>query len=431
MSGAPRVVGIVAGGGSLPREISEHVIASGGMVHIVAIDGESDSDLSGLPLTRVGWAQIGGMVRALKNAGCTELVIVGAVRRPDLGAIKPDLGFFLNLPAIVRIVASGGDDSVLTRVVRFFEGKGFKVVAPWAVAPALLIDEGPLGRLQAQAHELADIARGFNAVRALGPYDVGQAVVVSEGRIEAIEGAENTDAMLARVTLQRRQHRALGDARRGVLVKRPKPRQELRIDMPAIGPATIERALEAGLRGIAVLAKGAIAAERALLVRNADEGGLFVQGVADPGGADAAPSISPRGLPFIRLGKKAASARQIADAAKGAGLLADLAPFVASNGTVVARGHVLAIECGEGIAGLIARAGALRQWGKRRWGGRRGVVVVSAKAGGDIGSVITAAAAAHLAGVAVLISDPHSLARPAADADRYGLFLLASAGERS
>jgi DUF1009 family protein len=205
MSGVPRVVGIVAGGGSLPREISEHVIASGGMVHIVAIDGESDSDLSGLPLTRVGWAEIGGMLRALKNAGCTELVIVGAVRRPDLGAIRPDLGFFLNLPSIVRIVASGGDDSVLTRVVRFFEGKGFKVVAPWAVAPGLLIDEGPLGRLQAEAHGWPTSRAASMPCARSAPYDVGQAVVVTEGRIEAIEGAENTDAMLARVAGQRRQ----------------------------------------------------------------------------------------------------------------------------------------------------------------------------------------------------------------------------------
>jgi len=426
MPGLPRVVGIVAGGGSLPREISEHVIASGGMVHIVAIDGESDTDLSAFPLTRVGWAQIGGMVRALKNAGCSELVIVGAVRRPDLGAIKPDLGFFLNLPSIVRIVASGGDDSVLTRVVRFFEGKGFNVVAPWAVAPALLIDEGPLGRLQAEAHELVDIARGFNVVRALGPFDVGQAVVVTDGRIEAIEGAENTDAMLARIALRRRQQGGSSGVRGGVLVKRPKPRQELRIDMPAIGPATIDRALDAGLRGIAVLAKGAIAAERALLVRRADEGGVFVQGVADRAAADATAVGPPSGLHFINLGKNAPSASQNADAAKGASLLAAVAPFVASNGTVVARGHVLAIECGEGIAELIGRAGGLRQWGKRRWGGRRGVVVVSAGSAADLRSLITAAASAHLAGVAVLDSNPRSLAHAVADADRCGLSLLAA-----
>src|SRR5665648_115645 len=162
MSANPRVVGIVAGGGSLPREIAEHVKAGGGAVHIVSILGEGDRDLSDFPLTKVGWAQIGGMVRALRNAAVTEMVIVGSVRRPDLAAIKPDLGFFLNLPAIARVVATTGDDGVLSGVVRFFESKGFKVVSPIEVLPSLLVGDGPLGALQAEANEMVDIARGFD-----------------------------------------------------------------------------------------------------------------------------------------------------------------------------------------------------------------------------------------------------------------------------
>src|SRR4029079_17003137 len=135
---------------------------------------------------------------------------------------------------------------------------------------------------------MVDIARGFDMVRALGPFDVGQAVVVTDGRIDAIEGAENTDAMLARLALQRRLPEGGVGRRRGVLVKRPKPRQEMRVDMPAIGPGTVVRALEAGLRGVAVLAKGAIALERADLIRSADAGGLFVRGAVDRGVAIAA-----------------------------------------------------------------------------------------------------------------------------------------------
>lgn len=423
MPGSLRVVGIVAGGGSLPREIAEHVRASGGTVHIVSIIGEADRDLSDFPLTRVGWAQIGGMVRALRNAGATELVIVGSVRRPDLSAIKPDLGFFLNLPAIARVVRSTGDDSVLSRVVRFFESKGFKVVSPVDVAPSLLVEEGALGALHADAHEMVDIARGFDVVRALGPFDVGQAVVVTDGRIEAIEGAENTDAMLARLALQR--HRAEGGVgpRRGVLVKRPKPRQEMRVDMPAIGPGTVERALAAGLRGIAVLAKGAIALERGELIHSADAGGLFVKGAVDRGiaVASAAPKVS-----FVRLGRVSASPRQIADATRGAALLSALRPFRMSGGTVIDRGHVLAIECGEGIASLIARSGSLHQWGRRHWGRRAAVAVVSGAVAADLNSVISAAAAAHLAGIAVLGRSADELAHGVALADRHRLFLIAA-----
>ena len=151
MSTTRRVVGIFAGGGSLPREIAEHVVARGGAVHIVALAGAADADFSAFPVTRVRWGEIGGMVRALKGAGCQELVIVGSVRRPDLSTVRPDLGLLLNLPAIVGIIAAGGDDGVLTRVVWFFERQGFTVVSPAAVAPGLLVGEGPLGAVRASA----------------------------------------------------------------------------------------------------------------------------------------------------------------------------------------------------------------------------------------------------------------------------------------
>lgn len=431
MPGPPRVVGIVAGGGSLPREVAEYVRASGGAVHIVSIIGEGDLDLSGFPLTKVGWAQTGGMLRALRNANVTELVIVGAVRRPDLSAIKPDFGFLLNLPAIARIVATTGDDGVLTGVVRFFESKGFKVVSPAQVAPTILVGDGPLGALAAGPHDMIDIARGFDVIRALGPFDVGQAVVVANGAVEAIEGAENTDAMLARLALQRRAGDGVIGPRRGVLIKRPKPGQEMRVDMPAIGPRTVARALEAGLRGVAVQAGGAIALERAELIASADKEGLFVIGAADPGATIAAPAPATIPHPYATLGTMRPGARQIADAFHGAALLTALKPFCASGGVVIDRGHVLGIESGEGVGALIARAGALRQWGRRRWARRSAIAVVSQTLAADIVSVIAAGGAAHLAGVAVIGCSPDDLARGIEAAERYRMFLLAVQREAS
>ena len=130
-SNAPRVVGILAGGGSLPREIAEHVVAHGDRVHIVALAGEADGDFVPFPTTGVGWAQIGAMVGALQAAQLQR-----ARDRRVACAVRISLrcgrtwGFFRNLPAILRIIAAGGDDSVLTRVVRFFEEQGFRVLGP-------------------------------------------------------------------------------------------------------------------------------------------------------------------------------------------------------------------------------------------------------------------------------------------------------------
>jgi DUF1009 family protein len=426
MQGVPRVVGIVAGGGSLPREVAAHVKASGAAVHIVSIMGEGDRDLSDFPLTEVGWAQIGGLLRALRNAGTTELVIVGSVRRPDLARLKPDLGFFFNLPAIGRIVASGGDDSVLSRVVRFFESKGFKVVSPTSVAPSLLIAEGPLGAVSADASAMQDVARGFEVIRALGPFDVGQAVVVTDGVIEAIESVENTDAMLARLTLQRRLPEGGVSRQRGVLVKRPKPGQEMRVDIPAIGPRTVVRAAEAGLNGVVVLAGGALALEREELRRSADQHRLFVMGAVDRGPAIAASPPVGGGPDFVIVGTARPSTIQLAGAQRGAAVLAALKPFHASGGVIMDREHVLAIECGEGVAALIARAGNLRQWGRRRWAKRSAIAVISQAAAGDIASVIAAASAAHLAGVAVVGRTPNELAHGIEAAERFKQFLIAA-----
>ncbi len=419
---APRVVGILAGGGSLPREIAEHVAARGGGVHIVAISGEADEDFKPFPATMVGWGQIGAMVRALRGAGCRELVIVGSVRRPDLAALRPDLGFWRNLPAILRIIAAGGDDSVLTRVVRFFEAQGFRVVSPGAVAPELIVGSGPLGGVAAPPEAAADVALGFDVVRALGPFDVGQAVVVARGRATAIEGAEGTDAMLARVA----EHRSTGDLAEkrvsGVLVKRPKPGQELRVDLPAIGPDTVRRASRAGLAGIAVLAHGVLAVERSALQETADASGLFVQGFDDRGPSDA--KEAPAHLQVVPLSRRQPNAAQAADATKGAGVLAALAPLTASRAAVVARGHVLAVESGEGAAAVLSRAGGLRQWGRRRLSRRSGVAVLSVE--GDLPSLVSAAAEVGLAGLAVVGHPPPARERAAAEAaDRLGLFLAA------
>ena len=267
------------------------------------------------------------------------------------------------------------------------------------------------------------MARGFEVVRALGAYDVGQAVVVTDGRIEAVEDAGGTDAMLARVAALRRASGRLGAKPSGVLVKRPKPRQELRVDLPAIGPDTAKRAIEAGLAGIAVLAGGTLAAERGRLVSCADASGLFVQGFQDQRALDDDRMTASAPWRMARSGQRAATSSQHADAEKGANLLATLAPLMASRAAVIDRGHVLAVESGEGAGAVIARARALRQWGRRRWARRSGVVVLSNPQ--DLQQAVVSAGAAGLAVVAAIGQPLQDFERAAADADRLGICLIA------
>jgi UDP-2,3-diacylglucosamine hydrolase len=430
-------IGILAGGGRLPLMIAESVIARGESVHIVAIEGEADPAISRFAHTWVNWGQIGRMVAALQTAGGEQIVIAGGVKRPNLWSLRPDAGFFASLPQIVGLMV-GGDDCVLTRVVHFFEGKGLRVRGAHEVAPDLLAHAGQIGSAALSERGLEDAALGFAVRAALGTLDAGQAVAVADGRVLAIEGAEGTDAMLQRVARLRVSGKVGSDerSRHGVLAKGPKPGQELRIDMPAIGPRTVEGVLAAQLEGIAVEAGAVLILDRADAVRAADRLGcaiLGLPGTPTPGMARwqaARPSGYAGGYIVGRvIGRRRPSRRDAADIEQGLSATVRLAPFATGAGVVVSRAYILGLEAAEGVTAMLERIGDLRQWGLR--GNRRVGVLVRRLDGGaeDEGmpeALLTKAAAQRLAGIAVIGPGAmlESYEGAARVADRAGLFLV-------
>jgi DUF1009 family protein len=416
-------LGILAGGGRLPLMIAESVTARGDSVHIVAIEGEADPDVARFPHTWVNWGQIGRMVATLRAEGADPLVIAGAVTRPDLWRIRPDVGFFASLPQIASLLA-GGDDSVLTRVVRFFEGKGLRVRGVHEVAPDLLARVGRMGRVELSSTDEGDAGLGFAVRRALGAIDAGQSVAAAHGRVLAIEGAEGTDAMLARVAGL--PDRTPPGSRRGVLAKGPKPRQELRVDMPAIGPRTIEQAAAAGLAGVAVEAGAVLILDRDETVRTADAADCAIVGLER--GSAGRPATASGGVIGRVIGRRRPSRQDAIDIETGVAAVKALAPFATGAGVVVVRRYVLAIEAAEGTAAMLERSARLRQWGLR-WR-QVGVLVRRADEGlarpGVLAAMLGQAAAQELAGVAV-IGTADALApyeEAARLADDHKLFLV-------
>ncbi len=416
-------IGILAGGGRLPVLIAESVIARGGSVHIVGIEGEADEDVARFPHTFVNWGQIDRMVATLRSQGGGEMVIAGSVRRPDLWKLRPDAGLFKSLPQLVGLLV-GGDNFVLSRVVRFFEGKGFIVRGAHQVAPGLVAGAGRMGAHGLSGADSADAEIGFAVRAALGPLDAGQAVAVAEGRVVAIEGAEGTDAMLRRIAAQR--HGTAAHPPAGVLTKGPKPGQELRVDMPAIGPRTVEFAAAAGLAGVAVEAGSVLVLGREEAVRAADARGLALEGLPRPTEAVAGPTrIEPRGGRV--LGRHRPSRRDKADIEKGLAALERLAVFRTGSAVVVARAYILAIAASETASAMLGRVRALRQWG-RRSRRRLGVLVCRAEEtdAASFVQICEQAAAQGLAGIAVAgAADalaPYEDAVTAADG--LGLFLV-------
>jgi DUF1009 family protein len=265
--------------------IAEAAARRGLPLHIVGIRGEASSAIERFPHTWVKWGEVGKLFAALEANNCRDLVIIGGVKRPDIANVRLDLGAIKTLPFLVSL-GMGGDDRVLSSIVRFLEGKGYRVHGAETVAPELLVEEGKLGSKAPSAADEADIALGFEVVRALGRLDVGQAAVVAKGYVLAVEAAEGTDAMLARCVELRRVGRVPARDRAGVLVKAPKPGQEQRVDLPTIGAETVRKVHEAGLAGVAVAARKVLIADRKATISLADQLGLFLVGVKPPSDSD-------------------------------------------------------------------------------------------------------------------------------------------------
>jgi DUF1009 family protein len=268
-AGAP-TLGILAGGGPLPGRVAAAAVAAGRAVFVIGFEGFADPDmLAPYPHAYARLGAAGRILELLRAHGCRDIVLVGPVRRPSLLALRPDAEGARILARIGR-AAFTGDDGLLAAIVRVFGEEGFRVLGAHEILAELVEAPGLLGAVAPDAAAMRDIARGVAVVRALGAVDVGQAAVVQQGIVLAVEAIEGTDAMLARC-------RALArPGPGGVLVKLVKPGQDRRADLPTIGPETVRRAAEAGLRGIAFEAHGTMITARAAMIAAADAAGLFL-----------------------------------------------------------------------------------------------------------------------------------------------------------
>lgn len=274
---------IICGGGALPFAVADAVMRRGRSVVLFPLRGWVDPQaVAPYPHHFIEIGRYRPFHRHATAAGCRDVVMIGTIRRPALRQIRFDWEALRELPRIIAMFR-GGDNHLLSILARLLEERGFRFVGAHEVAPEILMPQGAIGRCEPSARDRADIARGVGLLDAIGPFDVGQAAVVADNRVLAVEAAEGTDRMLARIAELRGEGRARSAAGTGVLVKVPKPAQDRRFDLPAIGPTTVAGAARAGLAGIAVAAGATIVAEPAEVGAAADRAGIFVTGIAADG----------------------------------------------------------------------------------------------------------------------------------------------------
>ena len=263
----------------MPFAVADSLVSRGISPVLFALRGSCDPP--GVQRFRHHWISVGQLGRAtrlFRAEGCRDLIFIGSLVRPSLSEIRLDWG---TLRVIRQVWAAfrGGDDHLLTGIGRILEQDGFRMVGIKEVAPDLLVPAGCLTRATPDAQATADIARGREVLAALGHFDIGQAVVVIDGQVVGVEGIEGTDGLLARIASLRKQGRIRSPSGRGVLVKAPKSGQDLRFDLPTMGPTTVQGAAGAGLAGIAVAAGNTLIAEPQAVIETADNACLFIQGI--------------------------------------------------------------------------------------------------------------------------------------------------------
>ncbi len=273
-------IALIAGSGRLPVSVASGLVEAGKPPFVIIVKGErvERSELTLFEHDNVAIEEMGRLIPLLREKKITHLIMAGGVSvRPRLRDVKWSLGLLGFLRRYLHALALG-DNALLKSVVDHIEANGVRVVGAHEILPDLLANPGPMTRTKPQSSDQRDIDAAREAALAIGRLDIGQAAVSVGGRVIALEGIEGTDGLLQRVR-GLRDHGRVSGIGRGVLVKFSKPGQELRADLPTIGPATIDAAHAAGLAGIAVETERTFVLDFARTIERADELGLFLVGL--------------------------------------------------------------------------------------------------------------------------------------------------------
>ena len=270
-------LGVVAGAGALPRLVAEAERRHGGAAHIVALKGFAEDWVRDWPHTIASVGQAGRVFSALRRAGCTRVCLAGGLSRPAIWRLRPDFTGLKVAAEVVQLLRKG-DDGLLRGLAKIFEARGFRLIGAHELLEDLLAPAGALTERRPSARDLSDAVRAAQIVDALGRVDVGQGAVVAHGRCLAVETVQGTDAMLGK--LEGDDRRAGAPTPSGVLYKAPKPDQDKRMDLPAIGPKTVRLAKAAGLNGVVVKAGEVFLLDPVETAAAARETGLFVYGAS-------------------------------------------------------------------------------------------------------------------------------------------------------
>ena len=264
-------LGIIAGSGLLPSTIADLHLKQGGQVYIAALEGETDV----LHITKYQYKQfpigsVGALLEYFTENNVKEIIIIGGITRPDLKSVKVDKAGSLLIAKILKEKFLG-DDNLLKIISDFIESKGFKVISPKTLLELGTYEKLYVSNKLPSKQDEIDIELGMQVIKSLSDFDIGQSIIAADGYVLGIEAAEGTDALIRRCELLRKTERG------GVLVKMVKLTQDMRLDLPTIGPDTIFYLAKHGYNGLAIQKSGVIIVKPLETIALLNEHDLFIR----------------------------------------------------------------------------------------------------------------------------------------------------------
>jgi UDP-2,3-diacylglucosamine hydrolase len=269
--------GIIAGSGNLPKEIISQCRNNNINLFVIAIRGISDEECIFNANGEIALGEIGKCIKLFKNNGVKKIAFAGYVKRPDFANLGFDTHGMMLLPKLLA-AAKSGDDAIMRVILDDFEKNGLDIIGPEMLLQNLLAPFGTLTTNEPNETAWEDIKKAAKIINKTSEFDIGQAVVVAEGIVLALEAQEGTDAMINRINQLPIHLRGDKNCRKGILLKATKAIQDKRIDLPVIGLTTLENANKANLCGIAVEASGALISHKKDLIERANQYGMFIIG---------------------------------------------------------------------------------------------------------------------------------------------------------
>ena len=264
-------IGLIAGNGRFPIIFADNAKKLGYHVSAVAHEGETEPELAS-HVDRIHWIKIGQLnklIKAFKDDGVHQAVMLGGIKKTHVfTTVRPD---FRTLAMATRL-ALWKDDDILRELAKELEREGIAICESTFGLEGILVEEGTLTARAPSEKEWEDIRYGWEVAHDIGRLDIGQCVVIKDRVVVAVEAVEGTDGAIKRG----------GDlAKEGaVVVKRSKPQQDLRFDLPAVGPRTIEVMASVKASVLAIEAGRTILLDREVMLEKARSARIAIVGIS-------------------------------------------------------------------------------------------------------------------------------------------------------